>query len=331
MTQVSAADTPAMSARRTQRLGTGGSVARPRSRTRALPPLVIAWAVPSDVTREIREALQSRAQVCVAGDLAAVRTQLARAADACLVVAVPTDPHDGIWEALRTLRRQFPSTPVVAVAVIGHSSLLGAWRLGRAEVSELVSVNERLDADDFRIALGRVHADGVVARLWARAHLQLPDPLVTIVRRALRLAHTPFNTTDLADVSQLHERSLRKYCERHRIPSPQQLVGWTRLLLASYYLDERGRAMREVAELLQFSTPGALRKLIARYTGQSPSALRTRGALDYVARTFEATVVPAAHGQDLGVSSESPPALHTVAMLLVRFGARHSFTETMGP
>jgi AraC-like DNA-binding protein len=212
--------------------------------------------------------------------------------DACLVIVVPATANAIWWTEFRRVRQLFPVVPVLAVAVLGHSSFEAVHQLGLANVCELVTMTQRVDQDDLRIALARAHADGVVARVWDRARLQIPKELVTIFRRALRLAHTDFSAEDLAHVAQMHERSLRKYCERHRLPSPQRLVGWTRLLLAAYYLDQRGYSLQAVADLLAFPTPDALRKLLVRYTGLTSAALRAEGALHTIARRFETAAVP---------------------------------------
>ncbi len=289
-----------------------GSLSRGAGLVRALPSLVVSWATPDRVTEQVADAVGTRSELRYARDVETVCTVLSKAADPCLIVVVPADSNAPWWNELRRVRREFPLVPVVALALAGSSSLQAAWRLGRTEVSELVMMASTLDAEDLRIALVRVHADGVVSRLWARAGLRLPDPLVTVVRRALRLAHAPFTAADLASITQLHERSLRKYCERHGLPSPQQLVGWTRLLLAAYYLDERGRAVTEVAELLGFPTPDALRKLIVRYTGHSSTVLRRVGALDDIARRLETAV----HGK-----------IPSADLQLVRGGARRPGTR----
>lgn len=267
-----------------------GSASRGTGSGRALPSLIVAWATPDQVTQQVADAVGTRSDLRYVRDVEMVCSVMSKAADPCLVVVVPADPNAPWWNELRRVRREFPLVPVVALALAGSSSLQAAWRLGRSEVSELVMMASTLDREDLRAALVRLHADGVVSRLWTRAGLRLPDPLVTVVRRALRLAHAPFSAADLASITQMHERSLRKYCERHSLPSPQQLVGWTRLLLAAYYLDEHGRAVTEVAELLGFPTPDALRKLIVRYTGHSSTVLRRVGALDDIARRLETAV-----------------------------------------
>ncbi|MES2522563.1 MAG: AraC family transcriptional regulator [Gemmatimonadota bacterium] len=182
---------------------------------------------------------------------------------------------------------------MIAIAVTGESAFESAWRLGRASVTEIVTADPYLRTDVLLAALTRAHADGVLASLWRTANLSLPDPLVTVMRRALRSAHAPFTAGSLAELTKMHERSLRKYCTRHRLPSPQILVGWARLLLAAYYLDERGRTLKAIAELLGYPTPGALRKQVRRYTNRSTTELRREGALRTVAMLLQNGLVPA--------------------------------------
>lgn len=160
------------------------------------------------------------------------------------------------------------------------------------------------------IALGRCHADGVSHHLWHECSPRLPDALVTLLKMALRNAHQPLTTATLATAAGMHERSLRKYCEDARIPSPQWIIGWARLLMAGHFLDEPGRTIIQVAELLRYPSSCALRNQIRRYSGLSPRQLRVQGTTKGLCGALERAV-------QRGVDNQSRTAEPAVPLRLV--------------
>jgi AraC-like DNA-binding protein len=269
---------------------------------------IIAWTLPANVVQQLADATRRHATLMIVRSAEEVREALSsslnRTESTCLVVAVPSEPHGPFWVDLRELRAIFPGVPVIAVALLGISSYLSAMRLGQYAISELLTADPDLRVEHVDGALLRAHNDSVISRIWRSAALNLPETYTTILRRALRLAHRPLSAVQLADSAQMHERTLRKYCRRHHMPSPGEIVAWARLLVAAYYLDEGSRSIKNVADHLDFPTTDALRKQIARYTSQSVTALRNRGALDSVARLMERQTGPqqraTAHASNIG-------------------------------
>ncbi len=261
-------------------------------RPQRLPARLVCWPLPASLLADLTAAVPAAVEIRHVRTLVESRAAVASSTDACVIATVPADPHSGLLDDLASLRGDFPHVPIIAIAVAGESAFQSAWRLGRAAVTEVLTADPRLRVDDLLATLTRAHADGVIAALWRSAQLTLPDALVTVMRRALRSAHAPFTAEALAQHSKMNERSLRKYCTRHQLPTPQILVGWARLLLAAYYLDERGRSLKDIAEMLGYPTPGALRKQIHRYTGRSTGELRADGALRTVASLLQSCLVP---------------------------------------
>lgn len=66
-------------------------------------------------------------------------------------------------------------------------------------------------------------------------------------------------------------------------------MGWARLLVAGYYLEEPGRSVANVAELLEFPGACALRNQLERYSNLSTQQLRTHGT-SLLARALEGAV-----------------------------------------
>ena len=213
---------------------------------------------------------------------------LARHVGHCLLVRVPEPDEDAVVEQLLKLRGRFPRVPCVALFVDGVSDSRWVLRLGGAGVTELVVCNHLVPSIPLRKALIRCETDSLAVRVWKRAAVQVDDALLAVVKPALRLAHAPISMLRLAGAARMHERTLRKYCDQHGLANPQWIIGWARLLTAAYYLDEPGRTVQDVAELLAFPSAASLANHVRRYTKSTPSALRAAGAVRTVASLMEA-------------------------------------------
>ncbi|WP_439644072.1 helix-turn-helix domain-containing protein [Gemmatimonas sp.] len=194
---------------------------------------------------------------------------------------------------LRHVRHAFPHAGVVAMFSVGRSSHAQLLQIGAVGVSDVIVVNDDFTADVLRTRLERAAAESVASRLGRACAPILSDAWVTLFKVALRLANAPITLPELAAAAGLHERSLRKYCDRAGLPSPQWVIGWARALTAAHYLDEPGRSLVSVAQLLAFPSPSALQNLLRRYTGASPRTLRDQGAEHTVLRCLAVALAPA--------------------------------------
>ncbi len=264
--------------------GTAGSVLRLRT---PLPAGVVAFALPVTLLREVQIAVH-HVPVSGAESVRDCEQLLARTMGQCLLVRVPAPEEEVVGGRLLDLRRRFPRIACVALFVDGVSDSRWALRLGRAGVTELVPCTHLVPSVGLMNSLIRCETDSLAVRVWKSAALQVDDALVAVVKPALRLAHSPISLLRLAGATQMHERTLRKYCDQHGFASPQWIIGWARLLTAAYYLDEPGRTVQDVAELLAFPSAASLANHVRRYTKTTPSALRAAGAVRTVASLMSA-------------------------------------------
>lgn len=251
-----------------------------------LPATLIAWSLPEALVVQVRHAVGRDSRLVAVQTGGDVQTQLRASTSLCLIVPVLRDRFDPFWSEYVALRERFPNVPVIAVAMAGVSSMQAVLRLSQLGVSDLLDANEGLRVDEIRAALSKTYSDATAMRVWtlieetfARQGSAFPDDLTTMMKRSLRYAHEHLPASKLAALMQMHERTLRKYCETRRFPSPQLLAGWARLLIAALYIEERGRTFVSIARLLGYPTVGALRKQITRYTNRSPKQLRDAGAI----------------------------------------------------
>lgn len=255
-----------------------------------LPNALIAVDIPASVGSHIRRSLTSACDVHEVVDAAGAAALLKQLTDVCLLVRIPGDAERTALPDFIILRNEYPNVPVVALFENGISSYKATLKLGAAGINEIVSTTPSLGDMEIRLALSRCHADGVAVRIWKRADPQIPDALIPVVKAALRLAHEPVALHKLAASTGMHERTLRKYCEHKGFPSPQWIIGWARLLVAGFYLEEPGRTIAAVAELLGYPSACALRNQIRRYAGLSPRIARGQNMTTMLARAFEACV-----------------------------------------
>lgn len=237
----------------------------------------------------VRESL-SECSVELAASAADAIEHLREARSVCLLAAIPTERNEAHLAELLTMRMSFPHAPIVALVDPGTRSHAAALRLGAVGVSEVVLSTPELGRDTLREAVHRCMSESVASIVWRRASLALPERLLPIARAAIERAHEPVTVVQLAAELRVKERSLRRWCVSERLPSPQWIVGWARLLIAAYYLDEPGRTVDGVAGMLGFLSGSALRNQLRRYTELTMASLRAGDASATIARLFERAV-----------------------------------------
>lgn len=195
-----------------------------------------------------------------------------------------------LWGAVNSARAQGSSLALIAVAVGGYSSYASVLDGARAGIASIIEASPRLNTLHLRASVEDAERSLGAARAWSclsnSLSKPLSDPAATLLRRIITLAHEPVTLTALAHVCQLHERSLRKYCTKHRLPEPNRLIALCRLLLAAHSIDD-GMTIETLCEHLEFPSSEALRKLVSRTLRvplgrllQGSSAELVRGCLE---------------------------------------------------
>lgn len=240
---------------------------------------------PSEDHPLIASALEPFATLNFVNSCRACRRILSARIDVALVIAIPSTAFPSSdFLKLRAMKQEFPSVTCVGLLKDGRA----IWEISNA-VSELGAVVIKHEWLTQPSVLQSIIAqwENHCAAVWRLADVQVGDAFATLLRAALRLAHEPIRLDRFALATEMHERTLRKYCERYQLPSPQWIIGWARCLLAAYYLDDCGRSIQSIASLLKFSSPVLLANHLRRYTGMTATKLRAEGALASVARKLE--------------------------------------------
>lgn len=256
-----------------------------------LPAGVVAYRVPGELCALVSFTLENIAPLWFATSIQDCRRILREHVGLAVLATIPAAGEMEL-ERLSLLREEFPHAGWVGLFVDGLSDLGVLARLGALGVQEIVPAKRLRTPGVLGSALSRGETASVVARLWRLTRLDVADEVSTILWAALRIAHEPISMAALATAARMHERTIRKHCERHRLASPQWIVGWARCLLIAFYLEEAGRTVQSISLVLGFATPVLLANHLRRYTGRSATELRKVGALNTVARLLEAQLRP---------------------------------------
>ncbi|MBY0489473.1 MAG: helix-turn-helix domain-containing protein [Gemmatimonadaceae bacterium] len=208
------------------------------------------------------------------------------------MVSIPRSVSAPDFQELLDLRAEFPLVAMIGLFIAKESDLAALARLAAAGVADVLPVEQPSIAHHVRSTLSRAQAESLSSRVWRLAAVNVTDSAASLLRPALRLAHSPISLPVLANAVRMHERSVRKYCHANALPSPQWIIGWARSLLVAYYLEESGRSIQSIATLLGYKSSSLLANHLKRYTGKTASVLREESPLRTVGRLLESALAP---------------------------------------
>ncbi|MDQ3556029.1 MAG: helix-turn-helix domain-containing protein [Gemmatimonadota bacterium] len=217
----------------------------------------------------------------------ALRGSVEEAPPSSLVVVDPyRESDDGLSPALRALLADFPSTSVIVAVEVTPQRIDDLRTLGEWGVTQVVSLRH----DDTVAALThrfRAARGGPLRALLAQV---LPPETSGRARGILDVAAEVVASgghgRDVAEQLGLSRRTLLRWCERAELPPPRTLMAWMRLLLAAEMLDDPGRTVLTVARTCGYSSDSGLRRVMTKFLGMSPGALRKGGAFKAASAEF---------------------------------------------
>ncbi|HYV97982.1 MAG TPA: AraC family transcriptional regulator [Gemmatimonadaceae bacterium] len=184
-------------------------------------------------------------------------------------------------EAVARMRRTVPQISVIIVeSPRGISAALAPFSGADATVHERSKHLRREVAEALARATRRERRRNMAAALASAA-----APNVQIaVRLAIEGGEQPRSVIQLAASVGVPRKTLDRWIGNATSLTPRQLLGWCRLLAAALYLDSHATTVAAAADELRFASPSALRNLLQRYAGVTPTELRSRGGADMVFR-----------------------------------------------
>jgi AraC-like DNA-binding protein len=248
---------------------------------------LVAFVPDRESRNRLRVAAGSRFQIrfCDTWEDLVALIELGRA------VAVIVEPRDAsgvpIAPRVRQLREGYPSMPIVAYVHDAETFSRDILELARAGVNELV----RARFDDvgiaFRSALASANVSCTAERLLNEISPAVPQDVWPHVAFCIERAGAPLSVRDVADAFAVDPRTIDRRFRQSGLPSPREVIGWSRLLVASTLLEDAGRPVEQVAYALEFPSGAALRNMLRRYTDLRPQELRENGGHRCILHLFK--------------------------------------------
>lgn len=208
------------------------------------------------------------------------QTRLLRG-DASIFVARRRDSSGAPVDPLvRDVLTSLPDFPILIVSPSSDAERrdarafrqIGATRVVRDTAADLrQGLRDILARERFRMR--RIAAAARCAS-WA------PTAARDAVRYAIEHGHTPRSVRDLASALGVPRKTLDRRLSRVSPLTARQAIGWGRLIATAIQLDAPTATVASVAADLEFTSATALRNLLQRYTGMTPTELRAAGGLE---------------------------------------------------
>lgn len=201
------------------------------------------------------------------------------------------DPYFGTGDgrlspALARLREDFPSVPILAALELTPERYEDLRELGELGVVQVISLHH----DDTPRAIARRLASARGRPLHGLLERSLPEETSgrgrAIVAAAAEVVAVQGHARDLASALFITRRTLLRWCHDAGLPVPRELMAWMRILLAAHLLDDPGRSVLSVAHSCGYSSDSALRRVMQKFLGMSPTELRSAGAFPHASREF---------------------------------------------
>lgn len=194
-----------------------------------------------------------------------------------VVVADPSVTGSVQVEALETIRRHYPSLPVVVYTQLAPASIKAIVRLAKSGVEHVVLNRFDDEPQRFLELLESIPAYALGDRMLSALSGPLSCLPVTVVRAIDQLFRSPGhfkNAQDLADAAGMPLRTLYRNLEPAGLFSARALVVSARLLRAYSYLQDPGRSIKDVAAKAGYHSPWQLSQQMREMTGQTAEQAR---------------------------------------------------------
>ncbi|MGQ0766085.1 MAG: helix-turn-helix domain-containing protein [Gemmatimonadota bacterium] len=242
---------------------------------------VIAALLPNPARLfRLRSAVRGRHAVEVCRDWADVARLCAERPVHLAILDLYAGGHMSL-EPLRRLKRNFPRLGTVAYVSATPDRVRDLFDAGRSGIDALILADVDDDPTTITAVLEQAEARGVAGQLRpALEHLRpvARDTVMLVVTRA----HEHLTADDLGRRMALTRRVLSKHLEHACLPSPQRLITWGRLVVASHLLEDPDRSADSIAYALHFPSGSAFRNTCQRYLQATPSGIRSRGGAQWV-------------------------------------------------
>jgi AraC-like DNA-binding protein len=232
--------------------------------------------LPTSQAAQIRAAMETHDQVCVADSWEALET-LVRLEPLSIVVFNPAS--DGTMDATRACRliRNYASIPFVAYVPVDATFVRGIAQMANEGLQDVVVYRFDDSPSPLHKTLERVSSVPYVGTLvgmldpWFR---RLPPSLVDVLVDDLREPHMFASAEDIAAAADVTLSGLYRSFRSARLNSPKSFVVGARVFRGCAYLRDAGFSIGDVARKLGYAQPRIFARHIECVLGRCPSRLR---------------------------------------------------------
>lgn len=128
-----------------------------------------------------------------------------------------------------------------------------------------------------RVAMSRERARERRAAAGRLASWWAPEPARDAVRIAIEHGHRRVSVPGFANLNGLSRKAFDRYLLNTSPMTARELIVWGRLVSVAIALEDPTVTVAAIVPELGFSSPSALRNLLQRHTGLTPSDLRRAG------------------------------------------------------
>lgn len=202
-----------------------------------------------------------------------------------MVLARCRDGDDGAVREFAV--RQHLAHPDLPIVVVRPASATPADAL---RIRDWAGVADVLHDNDghFRMRVSTLitEAHHRVRRLDIAAYLArgVATPSREVVRSAIAHGNRPRSVRELAASIGVPRKTMDRRLSKSLALTARQLVGWGRLIAVAMRLEAPAATVEAAAHELGFASPSALRNLLSRYTGLTPTELRNGGGVEYLVK-----------------------------------------------
>jgi AraC-like DNA-binding protein len=220
-----------------------------------------------------------------------------------VVVADPAAGGDVRVDVLESIRRDFPSLPVVLYTQLAPASVQAMVRLARSGIEHVVLSRFDDEPGRFLELLESIPARALSDRMLQELAGSLAGLPAGVVRAIDQLYRTPDrfkNARDLAAVAGMTLRTLYRSLESVGICSARTLVVSAKLLRAFALLQDPGRSIKDVAANAGYHSPWQLSQQFRSLTGQTTNRVRREVTSETLVRLLSEQVRRGRRSDDVG-------------------------------
>lgn len=262
----------------------------PATRRAAGPAHVAALLLRRPERAHIERALKGRATLSFVDRIDSLTQLVEGGTVTCVLTELRDAEGERTGNTVSAIRQRFPAMPIVICVSLEPVDVHELAHVPELRAAGVVIRAYDDMAGEVLNAIRSLPDHPAEVAILGTVHRHAPRQLVSLFDYLAHAATRPITVEQAAKGVRVPRRTLGDQLKRHGLPPMERLIGWMRLLHAMWKLDGQGRTVDSVASELQFKSGSALRHMVKRYTGKTPSEIWSLGGFTWLLGQFERTL-----------------------------------------